>query len=940
MIVLLLVIFAACFIYLRTNMNEVERRLYKLEQKFNSEEDTVEPQETNRDNVHNTPQEQVNDLPPEDIQQTEIEDLPQVKPEIAPEPKENNFNCAKLEPYIAEQTEEVVEEVLEPVQEVEVETPLCTEEKVDVEPTPNIFNKAWNYLLSGNILAKVGILILFFASAFLLKYVVHTVHTPVWLRFLATGCLGLGLAGVGYLLRNRRPLFAKIIAGGGLGITYMTIYASFQFEHILPNSFALALMLIVVALSVAGSLMLDSFVLATMSTLGGLLAPVLIYPHGSIIALFSYYFVLNIGVLLLATRRNWYYLNILCFVFTYGASALWHALFYHAAELYTVEVLLNILLALYIVMALVITIRHQGSQKRSVSTIIFGAPLITLLMQTSLLHLAHHNLAVFCFVYSVVYAALFTALHKKENLRTMSDSCSILALTFLSLVFVIALNSYNTAVVWAIESCAVLWAGFRHNRLSTLIIGMLLGFLSYFCLLLHAIGLDQVFLSWLHEYQQPVSTHSFILTALICSIIGLGSYIQLVRKQRFISIANLMLVVNCITWVIAGICAADYFQHGRDLFLVVALLNIIFVEYLLLTIYKQLNKLESSNLIVALTTFIIPACMILLQSNILFKHSYILAIVCIVYAIGYGALSFYLRENNNSKNLPQAFFIMAISCVAISVLCLFNQFGTIIAWSLEATLVIWYARKQAMPNLLTVAIILQALTFALLGLTALDVQNFYVINHLGGYLFHGQQLNMINENTYSKSIIITSYCCSILGLISSLQLVNKDNFALGRNILLILSLICWFAVGEYTLNWLYPSADPATISHHMLYAIFTFAALWFIGERRNYKLLNYISLLLLPCVIFFCILLSGSDPHWSIATGILALVVWYGILYRAKELNIFFDLTVAMHLISLIVLLVFPIESIGILISVNKNVMAITCWYCLEWFYCKYGNYI
>ena len=103
--------------------------------------------------------------------------------------------------------------------------------------------------------------------------------------------------------------------------------------------------------------------LAVLGVSGGFLAPVLASTGGgSHVMLFSYYAVLNAGVLGIALYKAWRPLNVLGFVFTFGIGAVWGARFYRPELLESTEPFLLLFFLQYVVIAVVFALKQAPQQ--------------------------------------------------------------------------------------------------------------------------------------------------------------------------------------------------------------------------------------------------------------------------------------------------------------------------------------------------------------------------------------------------------------------------------------------------------------------------------------------------------------------------------------------------------------------------------------------------
>lgn len=176
---------------------------------------------------------------------------------------------------------------------------------------------ARGWLLGGNSVVRVGILILFFGVAFLLKYAADNAMLPAEFRLagVAAGAVVLLLAG--WRLRERRAAYALVLQGGGVGVLYLTVFAATKLYGLLPAAAAFPLMVAICALAGGLAVLQNAPALAFTGSAGGFLAPVLISTGGgSHVMLFSYYALLNAGIFAIAWFRAWRQLNLLGFAFT------------------------------------------------------------------------------------------------------------------------------------------------------------------------------------------------------------------------------------------------------------------------------------------------------------------------------------------------------------------------------------------------------------------------------------------------------------------------------------------------------------------------------------------------------------------------------------------------------------------------------------------------
>jgi len=218
---------------------------------------------------------------------------------------------------------------------------------------------AREWLFGGNTVVRVGIVVLFFGVAFLLKYAADNDLLPIEFRLAGTALAATVLLALGWRLRARRAAYGLVLQGGGVGLLYLTVFAATKRYELLPVGAAFALMVAICALSAFLAIRQNAMSLATMGSAGGFLAPVLLSTgHGNHVALFGYYALLNAGIFAIAWFKAWRPLNLLGFVFTFTIGSLWGAMSYRPALFASTEPFLVLFFLMYVGIALLYAVRR------------------------------------------------------------------------------------------------------------------------------------------------------------------------------------------------------------------------------------------------------------------------------------------------------------------------------------------------------------------------------------------------------------------------------------------------------------------------------------------------------------------------------------------------------------------------------------------------------
>lgn len=325
-----------------------------------------------------------------------------------------------------------------------------------------------SFFAGGNWLVSGGVLVLFLGVAFLLKFAVDNLLLPPAVRLAGVGLGGVALVVVGLRLAVRRRAYALVLQGGGVGLLYLTLFAAFRLYDLLPAAWALLLMAAVGVVAGWLALRQDALALAVLGAVGGFAAPLLVSTgSGSHVILFSYYAVLNAGVLGLAFFRAWRILNLVGFAATFVVGALWGQRYYDPAYFASVEPFLILFFAMYLGVAVLFALARSLHLRDPMdATLVFATPLVCFALQSRLVADTQYGLALSALVLATVYAASAAAIWRRVGARmgVLVEAFAALALGFATVAVALAFDARWTSASWALEGAALVWVGWRQRR--------------------------------------------------------------------------------------------------------------------------------------------------------------------------------------------------------------------------------------------------------------------------------------------------------------------------------------------------------------------------------------------------------------------------------------------------------------------------------------------
>lgn len=388
-----------------------------------------------------------------------------------------------------------------------------------------------DYFTEGNLIVRVGVIVLFFGVAFLLKYAAENSLFPPELRLIGVAIGGLALLVIGWRLRDKRRVYGLVMQGGGVGVLYLTMYAALRLYDLLPPVVVIVVMLLMVSLAAALAVLQNAKSLAVLAAVGGFLAPILTSTgEGSHIVLFSYYLILNVGILLIAWFKSWRILNLIGFVFTFVIGTAWGVLRYSSDLFVSTEAFLIAFFLFYVALAIFYA-RRQPPHLRGLvdGTLIFGTPLIVFSLQAGLVHQYEYGMSWSALAAGGFYLLLAFQCWKfgGKNYRLLSEAFLALGVIFASLTIPFALDGNGIAAAWALEGAGILWISVRQKqRLASQRIGVAFGIFLQF-----AGGIALLAEHTLKGGAQPVF-NSVFLGALMVAFAGIFSSYYLQRQYR------------------------------------------------------------------------------------------------------------------------------------------------------------------------------------------------------------------------------------------------------------------------------------------------------------------------------------------------------------------------------------------------------------------------
>lgn len=352
-------------------------------------------------------------------------------------------------------------------------------------PRGNSFlDTAKNWLFGGNLVAKMGLLILFFGVGFLLKFASERYETPIELRLALIVIADIAMLMWAWRIRLVRPEISLPVQGAAMAIMMLVTFGAMRIYNVIPPGLAFFLLFALTALTCMLAVLQNAMWLALFGIAGGFAVPIITSTGGgSHIGLFSYYLLLNFGVLAIALKRSWRPLNLVGLGFTFVIGTAWGVLRYTSADYLSTQAFLIAFFLLYVSIGLLYATRQTPNLRGVVDgTLTLGTPMMACGLQFSLVQDVEFGLALSSLALGLFYCGLASILWRKAiskgqpEYRLLVEALLALGVVFATLTIPMALDARWTSAAWALEGAGIVWLGLRQKRPMTWGFGLLVQF--------------------------------------------------------------------------------------------------------------------------------------------------------------------------------------------------------------------------------------------------------------------------------------------------------------------------------------------------------------------------------------------------------------------------------------------------------------------------------
>jgi uncharacterized membrane protein len=415
-------------------------------------------------------------------------------------------------------------------------------------------------------LNRIGIAAVLVGVSFFLKYAFEN----NWIG--PTGRIIIGLiAGLGIVIWSERfrlrgyDIFSYTLKALGIGVLYLSLWASFQVYHLLPSAMVFAGMVVVTGVTCGMAVLQDAEIIAAFAIAGGFSTPVLLSTgENREIALFSYLVVLDLAILVLTFLKPWRAISILGFAGTLALYISWYNTYYDQTQLTPTLVFATLFFAVFAA-APILLLRERGGATSPLLLAFANGVAYFLQGYAMLMGISSTEMAWFSLLVAAFYLLLVRVRvaesdqDAQNNLRLMHLA---LAMGLITVAIPIRLEAHAITFGWLVESAALLWVG---GRLKSDV-------LSWFALTALALGIARLLFWDSFDIDRLILNSRMAEYGVAVAVLGFAAY-QYAKNsdERSRNIAAIAIVaLNVLALRALSLEVADYYSwqmpRGRNAF--------------------------------------------------------------------------------------------------------------------------------------------------------------------------------------------------------------------------------------------------------------------------------------------------------------------------------------------------------------------------------------
>jgi hypothetical protein len=316
-----------------------------------------------------------------------------------------------------------------------------------------------------NLISKIGIAILVLGVGIGAKFAIDNGWISPLTRIILGYLMGIGILVFAIKLKPKYLNFSAVLLGGALAIMYFITYLAYNPYELIPQAMAFALMVVFTAFTVVAAINYEKQIIAHIGLVGAYAVPFLLSDgSGQVGILFTYMAILNIGILIIAFKRNWKPLYFVAFAFTWLIFISWYLSKYEMQYHFTLAMVFAFI---FFIIFYVANIAYKLIKKE-----LFNAVDVIMILMNSFIYFGigysilnneifgSELLGLFTLSNAVIHFIVSVIIYKQKLAdRNLFYLMAGLVLVFITIAVPVQLNGNWVTLIWAAEAALLFWIG-------------------------------------------------------------------------------------------------------------------------------------------------------------------------------------------------------------------------------------------------------------------------------------------------------------------------------------------------------------------------------------------------------------------------------------------------------------------------------------------------
>lgn len=315
--------------------------------------------------------------------------------------------------------------------------------------------------------------------------------------------VGLVMLGAGERLKKKYVIYSQGLIGAGSLALYFSVYAAYNFYHLISPAWAFAFLIVVMTNAVFTAVRHDSLTIGILGIIGGYGAPLLISTGTPLPWIFfGYLYILTLGILGVSIYKRWNSFRLISFCFNQLLILVWNLGMYRNEFILPTFIFVVVNFLAYLAIASGYNIKAK-SQVNTAETILIFLNATTFFIW-SRIFLQSTMMKDYMGFYALVTALAYIYIGRLAYRLNREDkkqvyTLFVVAIKLITVAFYLQLSHEYVGYAWVLEACGIFFLGSLLKNRFLVLVGIIVLVLGNMAIPTWSRSENYIAISWLGE---------------------------------------------------------------------------------------------------------------------------------------------------------------------------------------------------------------------------------------------------------------------------------------------------------------------------------------------------------------------------------------------------------------------------------------------------------